>query len=117
MTMVVAVVILVGMSRAMPRMRVPVCIQTIIHVHGGMRAPVGVALFPLMETHQPDGIARQPVAAGTQIKIICANDADEFEAVPNIRVRNRYGDDRRRDLHRHNGRRRLHDDDWPRQHG
>ena len=114
MITVVAVAILVDLPLPVPRMHVAVRIQTIIHVRRGMCAPIGMALFPFMETYQPDGIAREPVATGAQIEIIRTDDTDEFDAIPDISVRNRYGDDRCRDLHRDYWRRGLHDYDRPR---
>jgi len=54
MTVVVALVILVGMSLPVPRMYVPTCIQPVIHVRRGMSAPVGMDLLPSLKTRQPD---------------------------------------------------------------
>ena len=54
MTMVVAVVVLVGMPLPVPRVHVPTRIQPVIHVRRGMRAPVGMGFFPSMKTRQPD---------------------------------------------------------------
>lgn len=54
MITVVAVVVLVGMPLPMPGVHVPPGIQTVIYIDRGMRAPVSMALFPSMETRQPD---------------------------------------------------------------
>jgi hypothetical protein len=41
-----------------------------------------------MKTLQPDWITGQPDIAGSQIEIRATNDADEFNTVPDVTVRN-----------------------------
>lgn len=99
----VAMIILGGMLVPVPRMHVPMSIQTVTLIDNDMRAPVGMGSGPFMEPRQPDRIAREPVIAGTQIKTLRPDDTDEFESVPDIGSRNRCRDYGRRGLHRHCG--------------
>jgi len=88
MTMVVAVVILVEMLFLVPRMHVPAGIHTVMRINDGVRVPVGMGSFPLMETPQPNRIARKPVIAGAQIKILSPDDTHILVTIPDVRIRN-----------------------------
>lgn len=78
-------------------------VPAIIHVDCGVRSPIGMKAFVIVEAAEPDLIAGNPDVAGSQIDIAAADETDEFDAVPNIRIRNEdYGFGR----HNNRGRRR-----------
>ena len=88
MVVVVAAVILVEMLFPVPRMHVPASIHTVMRINDGVCVPVGVDSFPLMETPQPNRIARKPVIAGAQIKILRPDDTHILVTIPDVRIRN-----------------------------
>jgi hypothetical protein len=67
-----------------------VSIVTVLHIDGGMVAPVGMNSFPVMKARHANRIERQPDVAGSQIEICTADDTDIFDAVPDISIRNTY---------------------------
>jgi hypothetical protein len=69
--------------------------ETIIVDH--MCAPIRMVSCPCVETFHSNGIANQPNITGTQIEIIGADEADKFNPVPGVIIRNL--DDRRRGHH------------------
>jgi hypothetical protein len=83
-------------------------------IANGMDAPIGMVSFPSTETLQPDWITGQPDVARPQIEIPVADDADKFNAIPDIGVWNL--DFWRRDGHNNwrNGSR-YHNGCWQRQ--
>ena len=68
-------------------------IVTIEVIADGMITPVGMNPFPGMEAHRAVGIQGQPDVAGSKIVILVANNADVFDAVPDVVVWNRLNRD------------------------
>ena len=86
-------------------MAVGVATETV--VTNGMAAPIGMAVFPAVETIDAEGIADQPDIAGSEIEILVTHEADVFVTIPDVIVRNghhRWCDNHRRWCH-HHGRR------------
>jgi hypothetical protein len=78
-------------------------------IPNGLGAPIRMVSFPSMETRQSIPVTSQPDIAGPQIEIPVANDADKFNTIPDVAVRNHYWLNRCRS-HYH----RCRDDDWQR---
>jgi len=73
-------------------------------VANGVGAPIGMAMFPAVETVEPEGVADQPDIAGSEIEILVAHETDVFITIPHVIVRNGHhgwgNDHRRRRRHR-----------------
>jgi hypothetical protein len=67
---------------------VSVKVPSIIHIHDSMGPPIGMEAFVIVEAPETDRIAGDPNIAWPQIHIRATDDTDEFDAVPNVRVRN-----------------------------
>ena len=59
-------------------------------IMSGVLAPIRMAPFPTVETIQSEWVGNQPHVAGSQIKILVANETDVFNAVPSILIRNHH---------------------------
>jgi hypothetical protein len=59
-----------------------------IHVDGGMGAPIRMSPFPIVKSREPIRVAIDPDVAGSEIIICAANNADKFDSVPDISIRN-----------------------------
>lgn len=102
----------------MTRHNMTVGVVTVKVVAYGMIAPVGMNFFPVMPARQSVGIQTQPDIAGTQIIILAADNADIFDTIPDVSIRNRYVHCYCwwrwcRDLNCHHGCRNLHHYRWP----
>ena len=64
-------------------------------IANGVVAPIGMAAFPPVKAIEPPRLADQPASARPQIHIPTADEANKFEAVPNIGVRHADLDHRR----------------------
>ena len=73
-----------------------VCISSETVIANCVVSPISMESFPVMETRQSVWSTGQPDITGSQIEIRATNDADKFNAVPDVTVRNL--DDRRCDL-------------------
>ena len=62
-----------------------ICSKTFI-AHG-MGPPISMAAFPAVETLQPEGFTRQPKVAGSQVKILAANETHVLVTIPHVIVR------------------------------
>jgi len=89
MTIVVTIMVVVAVAMAAE-----------VFIVDGMRPPISVVPFPFMEARGAPGIEPDPHMVRPEIIIVAANDADIFNAVVHICVRNR-----------------LHDDYWRRRRG
>ena len=65
-----------------------VSVVAIEFVADGMVAPVGMTPFPIVEARRAASIQGQPDVVGSQIIILATNNADKFDAVPDISIRN-----------------------------
>lgn len=64
-----------------------VTVPSVIDVHDGMGAPIGVEAFVIVEASEPDIVAPNPDMVRPEIDIRAAHEADKFDAVPNIVIR------------------------------
>jgi hypothetical protein len=83
---------------------VSITVPSIIDIHCRVHAPIGMDAFIIVEMRDPNLVACNPDIAGTQIDISAADETDEFETVPDIRIRDEYDG------------RGLHDNRWWRWH-
>lgn len=67
-----------------------VSIAAVEFIADGMVAPVGMNPFPVVETRRAVNIQSQPDVVGSQIVILAAHNADIFDPVPDISIRNTY---------------------------
>jgi len=91
-TMIVTIVTVVnwvvvgGGSTHRHHMTVGIVTETV--VADGVVAPVGMDSFPVVKARHANRIKRQPDIARPQVKIRAANDADVFDSVPDVSIRN-----------------------------
>ncbi len=57
-------------------------------IPNGVVSPIRIVSFPATKTLQPDWITGQPDITRSQIEIRATNDADVFNAIPNVTVGN-----------------------------
>lgn len=91
---------------------VPKAVSSETVIANGVRSPIRMEPFPVMETRQADGIASHPDIARPEVKTGVADESHVFHPIPDVGVRdfyNRSGSGsyhcgRRRGCHSHNWR-------------
>ena len=74
----------------MPWLNMSIAIGSETIIANGVLSPIRMASFPSVETLQPEWFSDQPDMVRSQIEILATNEADVFDTIPSVTVRNHY---------------------------